>query len=156
MAPVGNPSLFMRFFGLVSILSPCLCSPGMPAGHPVSKHPISISLLVLLRPSDPMHLPGPCLALSNSWPLQWRPLQRVLATLACSRLSEQLVPTAADLLPGCFWRLPSPSFHLTCAVLPADRRLQVENYPLYVMVGIAGGLAIYTPFRHLTKAADIA
>jgi hypothetical protein len=33
---------------------------------------------------------------------------------------------------------------------------QVENYPLYAMVGIACGLAAYTPIRHLTNAADIA
>lgn len=32
----------------------------------------------------------------------------------------------------------------------------VENYPLYAMVGLACGLAAYTPIRHLTKAADIA
>jgi hypothetical protein len=31
-----------------------------------------------------------------------------------------------------------------------------ENQPLYVMVGIACGLAVYTPIRHLTNAADIA
>ena len=32
----------------------------------------------------------------------------------------------------------------------------VENFPLYGMVGIACGLAAYTPIRHLTHAADIA
>lgn len=32
----------------------------------------------------------------------------------------------------------------------------VENYPLYAMLGIACGLAAYTPIRHLTQAADIA
>jgi hypothetical protein len=32
----------------------------------------------------------------------------------------------------------------------------VENQPLYVMVGIACGLAVYTPIRHLMGAADIA
>lgn len=31
----------------------------------------------------------------------------------------------------------------------------VENYPLYLMVGIAGGLSVYTPIRHLQTASDI-
>lgn len=31
-----------------------------------------------------------------------------------------------------------------------------ENYPLYAMVGIACGLAVYTPIRHLTGAPDVA
>lgn len=32
----------------------------------------------------------------------------------------------------------------------------VENQPLYVMVGLACGLAVYTPIRHITHASDIA
>lgn len=32
----------------------------------------------------------------------------------------------------------------------------VENFPLYAMVGIACGLAAYTPVRHLATASDIA
>lgn len=31
-----------------------------------------------------------------------------------------------------------------------------QNQPLYVMVGIACGLAVYTPIRHVTHAPDIA
>ena len=30
-----------------------------------------------------------------------------------------------------------------------------QNQPLYVMVGIACGLAVYTPLRHITHAPDI-
>lgn len=32
----------------------------------------------------------------------------------------------------------------------------VENYPLYLMLGIAGGLAAYMPFRHLTSDPELA
>ncbi|WIA15836.1 hypothetical protein OEZ86_007375 [Tetradesmus obliquus] len=32
----------------------------------------------------------------------------------------------------------------------------VENYPLYAVLGIACGLAAYTPIKHLMSAADIA
>lgn len=31
----------------------------------------------------------------------------------------------------------------------------VENYPLYAMLGIACGLAAYTPVRHLMTAPDV-
>lgn len=45
---------------------------------------------------------------------------------------------------------------LTCSAMAVLLVLQVENQPLYVMVGIACGLAVYTPIRHLMNAADIA
>lgn len=32
----------------------------------------------------------------------------------------------------------------------------VENYPLYAMLGIASGLAVYMPFRHLMSDPELA
>lgn len=31
----------------------------------------------------------------------------------------------------------------------------VENYPLYAMLGVAAGLAMYTPMRHLTIDSEL-
>jgi hypothetical protein len=73
------------------------------------------------------------------------------------KLSEQLARAVAgfrDASNALYQPLFVP-LYLTCPALPLIAA-QVENYPLYAMVGIACGLAVYTPIRHLTKAADIA
>lgn len=33
--------------------------------------------------------------------------------------------------------------------------MEAANYPLYAVLGVACGLAVYTPIRHLLGAADI-
>eukprot|EP00775_Hariotina_reticulata_P002536 gene2536-2838_t len=48
----------------------------------------------------------------------------------------------------------SPSMY--GASILARSLAETANYPLYTVLGIACGLAVYTPIRHLFGAADIA
>jgi hypothetical protein len=99
MAPVANPSMFMRFFGLSE---PRGMGPAHGARSPAAAAACSC---VLSRGAAPRHT-GSRPALPPHAPQPRRPL------------------------------LPPP----------------VENQPLYLMVSIACGLAVYTPIRHLVRA----
>lgn len=157
MAPIGNPSLFYRFFGLVSVSVRAAGAIQCPCSRLGSKtpdvHEVISSPACVVPPARSLVPAAAVPVVSASAHPQTTAIRPVHALV---RLCGLGVVVLELLLFCCSSDFCCWFCCCSCTSTTLTTQQQVENYPLYAMVGIACGLAVYTPIRHLTQAADIA